>query len=297
MNDTLNTIMKASDIFLKNHVELDLEKIEKFKIELDEISIFFKPPIYLEFLYTQLEKEEVYQIIHVYNAINASLQYCFFLGNSSVRFDSIDSFWIMNTLDSIFQKNNIQNTNDIKLIKNQIIEALIDSNITLLETRVATIEEVFEKLDFEQYGLNYLNIDKSIGMLKKLVCFKRDIFFKKGLFAIMITSRMIPQLRKINETYNRDILSLPIPADYQIPKMLRYFGLIKFSDQLAKKIELNEHLDENSEEELNIRAATIKACELIAKRNNVSGDDVDAYLFMKRKETDLKHHMCITTNY
>jgi len=219
------------------------------------------------------------------------------LGNSSVRFDGIDSFWVMNTLDRVFEKNNIQKTIDIKSIKDDITEVLIDSNITLLDTRIQTVDEIFEKLDFEEYGKNYLNINQSIKILKKLVCFKRDIFFKKGLFAIMITSRIIPKLRQNNNEYNQDILSLPVPADYQIPKMLRFFGLIEFSDQLTNKIESNEKLIENSEEDLNIRAATIKACELIAKNNNVSVDDIDAYLFMKRKETDLKHHLCVTTNY
>ena len=133
-------------------------------------------------------------------------------------------------------------------------------------------------------------------MLKKLVCFKQDIFFKKGLFAIMISQRMMPELIK-NKSYKKQLYSLPVPADYQIPKMLRHFGLIEMSKELMTLIDTNSILGENSEMELNIRAATIKACSLIAKNNNISVDDVDAYFFMLRKEPDLKHHLCHTENY
>ena len=89
----------------------------------------------------------------------------------------------------------------------------------------------------------------------------------------------------------------PVPADYQIPKMLRHFGLIEMSEELSLLVDSNEVLIENSEKELNIRAATIKACEIIAKKNSISVDDVDAYFFMLRKECKLNHHLCITTNY
>jgi len=298
MKNILETIQKASKAFMFGHVVLNEEKIKAFKIE-DKKSIetFFAPPAYLGYLLKSLEKEEAYKIIHVYNAINASLQYCFFIGNAQMRFDAIDSFWIMSMLDGIFKKYEVTSVEDIYKTKESIINILISSNITLLQSRVQTIEEVFEKLDFKMYGNTYADIDASISNLKKLICFKQDIFFKKGLFAVMITGRMLPELQVFYPTYKAVLYQLPVPADYQIPKMLRHYGLIEFSNELASFVDNSIPLQENSELELNIRAATVLACEILAQSNVCSVDVVDAYLFMKRKECNALHHLCVTESY
>jgi hypothetical protein len=49
--------------------------------------------------------------------------------------------------------------------------------------------------------------------------------------------------------------------------------------------------------ELNIRAATVLACDMLAQINQCSVDIVDGYLFMKRKGCDALHHLCVTVNY
>ena len=177
------------------------------------------------------------------------------------------------------------------------MDALIASNITLLHSRVQTIEEVFEKLDFDVYGNAHADVNASIGQLKKLVCFKQDLFFKKGIFAVMITGRMLPELKELYPAYKTVLQQLPVPADYQIPKMLRHYGLIEFSDELASLVDNSVPLSENSEMELNIRATTVLACEMLAQGNDCSVDVVDAYLFMKRKERDALHHLCVTERY
>lgn len=298
MQSILSTIERASNEFMFGHVTLNHEKIRDFKInDLRGVNDYFKPPAYLTRLLTTLDQHEAYRIVHVYNAINASLQYCFFMGNAHIRFDGIDSFWVMRMLDDVFKKVNVNSVTDIYRTKNEIINALIDSNITLLESRIQTVEEVFSKLNFYEYGDVYADINVSIAQLKKLVCFKQDIFFKKGLFAVMITSRMLPELKEVYSQYKSDLDLLPIPADYQIPKMLRHFGLIDFSDELSSLVDNNIPLMENSEMELNIRAATVQTCCVLAKENDVSVDDVDAWLFMCRKESMADHHLCVTINY
>jgi len=298
MQEIFNTIEKASKTFMFGHVVLNKEKIQAFKID-DQKSIetFFAPPVYLSSLLKSLEKEEAYKIIHVYNAINASLQYCFFIGNAQLRFDDIDSFWVMSMLDDVFKQYEVVSVEDIYKTKESIINMLMVSNITLLRSRVQTVEEVFEKLDFDGYANAYADVNTSIEQLKKLVCFKQDIFFKKGLFAVMITARMLPELKELHPVYKVALHQLPVPADYQIPKMLRHYGLIEFSDELASLVDNSVSLQENFEMELNIRAATVLACEMLAQNNACSVDDVDAYLFMKRKECDALHHLCVTRSY
>ena len=298
MQEILKIIQKASKTFMFGCVVLNEEKIKAFKME-DQKSIetFFAPPKYLSSLLKSLEKDEAYKIIHVYNAINASLQYCFFIGNAQIRFDGIDSFWVMSMLDDVFKQQEVVSVEDICKTKEGIVDALIASNITLLHSRVQTVEEVFEKLDFEMYSNAYVDVNVAIGQLKKLICFKQDIFFKKGLFAVMITGRMLPELKVLYPAYKAELHQLPVPADYQIPKMLRHYGLITFSDELASLVDNSIPLQENSEMELNIRAATVLACEMLAQGNACSVDVVDAYLFMKREECDALHHLCVTEFY
>ena len=297
MKIILTTIEKATDAFMFGHVQLNKDAIRAFRIDIKEDSSYFVPPKYLASLLETGEKETAHKIIHIFNAINASLQYSFFTACADIRFDDIDSQWVIKMLDDVFAKVEVKTVTDIYRLKEHIIEKLVDSNITLLESRVRSIEELFAKLDFYVYGDCYTDAKCSIELLKKLVCFKQDIFFKKGIFALMMTSRMLPELKMHYPEYEKQLSKLPVPADYQIPKMLRHLGLIVFSDKLEEIVNDNIFLHENSEMELNIRAATVLACEAIAKINGVSVDDVDAYLFSKRKESKLKHHLCLTESY
>jgi hypothetical protein len=297
MKTILETIDKAANGFMFGHVTLNEDAIKVFHIDTKEGTSYFSPPSYLASLLETVEKETAYKIIHIFNAINASLQYSFFTARADIRFDGIDSQWIITMLDEVFEALQVRTVTDVYRIKEQIIERLIDSNITLLRSRVETVEEVFGKLNFYEYGATYADVALSIEMIKTLVCFKQDLFFKKGLFAVMMTGRMLPELKTVYPQYVAQLSHLPVPADYQIPKMLRHYGLIVFSEALEKMVEHNIILQENSEMELNIRAATVLVCGLIAKQNGVSADDVDGYLFSKRDESGLRHHLCVTEGY
>jgi len=225
------------------------------------------------------------------------LQYSFFTARADIRFDGIDSQWVIKMLDEVFEASQVKTVTDVYRTKEQIIERLIGSNITLLRSRVETVEEVFGKLNFYEYGVAYADVSASMGMLKQLVCFKQDLFFKKGLFAVMMTGRMLTELKTVYPEYAAQLAHLLVPADYQIPKMLRHYGLITFSEELERMVGNSVPLPENSEMELHIRAATVLVCHMIAKQNNVSADDVDGYLFSKRSESGLRHHLCVTEGY
>ena len=297
MKTILETITNAATEFMFGHVTLNEDAIKVFHIDTKEGISYFSPPRYLASLLETVEKETAYKIIHIFNAINASLQYSFFTVRADIRFDGIDSQWVIKMIDEVFETLQVKTVTDVYRTKEQIIERLIGSNITLLRSRVETVEEVFGKLNFYEYGTAYADVSASMGMLKQLVHFKQDLFFKKGLFAVMMTGRMLPELKSAHPEYVSQLAILPVPVDYQIPKMLRHYGLIVFSEALEKMVEHNIILQENSEMELNIRAATVLVCGLIAKQNGVSADDVDGYLFSKRSESGLRHHLCVTESY
>lgn len=60
-----------------------------------------------------------------------------------------------------------------------------------------------------------------------------------------------------------DLDQLTIFADYKLPQVLRHYGVIEYHPELAQRVDQQELLASGSEEEIEIRAATIWACELL----------------------------------
>ena len=86
-------------------------------------------------------------------------------------------------------------------------------------------------------------------------------------------------------------------ADYQIPNVLRALGILKYSDNLANKIDQGSIIEEHSPEEKAIRSASILAIEELAKSQGVSVADVDFWIWLKRKEPQTPFHLTYTTAY
>ena len=57
---------------------------------------------YLERMQKEIDPVVAYKIIHIFNAIQASLQYSFFTADADIRFDGIDSQWVIGILDETF---------------------------------------------------------------------------------------------------------------------------------------------------------------------------------------------------
>ena len=68
-----------------------------------------------------------------------------------------------------------------------------------------------------------------------------------------------------------DMGQLTIFADYKLPQLLRHSGVLEYHPRLAERIDRLELLEMGSEEEVQIRAATIWACELLRQTMNAAG--------------------------
>lgn len=62
-----------------------------------------------------------------------------------------------------------------------------------------------------------------------------------------------------------DVDRLTVFSDYRLPQLLRSEGVIHFSQSLADKVAASQELQPNSEEEVEIRAATLVAAEVVRK--------------------------------
>jgi hypothetical protein len=74
-------------------------------------------------------------------------------------------------------------------------------------------------------------------------------------------------------------------ADYKVPQVLRKLGILVYSDTLARRVEAQEVLAAGSQEEIEIRAATIWACEWIGRAlGGAAASDVDYRLWLMGQE-------------
>lgn len=74
----------------------------------------------------------------------------------------------------------------------------------------------------------------------------------------------------------RHIDQLTIFADYKLPQILRHYNVLEYHPALAQRVDHQEHIQAGSEEEVEIRACTIWACELLRQALQQHGRQVTA---------------------
>jgi hypothetical protein len=73
-----------------------------------------------------------------------------------------------------------------------------------------------------------------------------------------------------------DMEELTAFADYKLPQVLRHVGALEYSPGLAERVDRMVYLKAGSEDEVEIRANTIWAVELICREMKRLGKDVTA---------------------
>jgi hypothetical protein len=103
-----------------------------------------------------------------------------------------------------------------------------------------------------------------------------------------------------------DLHKLTMFADYRVPQILRHYEIMKYSKELAEKIDSLQELQPGSPEEIEIRAATIHVVEkmrnLLQKRHRIRCKSVELdWLLWQRGEAqrhEVKpHHRTLTIFY
>lgn len=103
----------------------------------------------------------------------------------------------------------------------------------------------------------------------------------------------------------KNINQLTAFADYKLPQILRKMGILDYSSDLAEKIDNKILIPQGSEEEIEIRANTIWAIELMknelkSRFPNVTSIEIDSYLWLKGQEKsppDKPYHLTKTIFY
>jgi hypothetical protein len=187
---------------------------------------------------------------------------------------------------------------EIEFLIDKFRYALVAHRFPLLQQRIQHLEEIRQKsmtfallLDNFSYYKRKGSVEGLLQMVTlALPGYANDLFLKRAILLIL-------QMNRTCGIFEKDIYSLPIPADYQVPKMLEWLGCIEYSTDLKLDIRNGKHIPAGSQEEIEIRAATIIASQEIAKLAECTCADVDAFLWLKRKECSNPFHLTITTDY
>ena len=91
-------------------------------------------------------------------------------------------------------------------------------------------------------------------------------------------------------------------ADYMLPRALRGHGVLRYGPALAEGVDAQQTLEPHSPEEIEIRVATVGACELILAALRKHDDTADAlgldhWLWAAGQAMGQPHHRVITTDY
>ena len=166
--------------------------------------------------------------------------------------------------------------------------------LTLLEERIKHIDETcLNGKDFVEILMNDKK-DKIEHLMEYMIClfpgYASDMFLKRAsLFFLMMN-------RKFG-WFEQDLHNLHVPADYQVPKMLYYFGCFTYSPELYSKIHTSELIVKGSLMECEIRAATVLVAKKLCDITGWNVSDVDAWFWLRRRNCDRPFHLTVTTDY
>ena len=227
--------------------------------------------------------------------VASSINYNYWYGQHDIRPNGVSSSSMYESVHKIFDDAKTHSLNFENRIEHLIQELSVE-RYPLLEERKRHLHELSDNRKGEifaamVYGKKYAGARLFHEMIEMFPGFASDTFLKRAsLFFI--------QLYRKFGWYKDDLMrTLHVPADYQVPKILRHFDCIRYSDALAEKISLGELIQKHSLEELQIRAATVKVCTQLQYAVGWTIADVDTYLWTKRKLTDTPFHLTYTTDY
>lgn len=96
-----------------------------------------------------------------------------------------------------------------------------------------------------------------------------------------------------------DLEVLTAFADYKLPQVLREYGVLEYSPELAAKVDVRSTIPAGSPEEVEVRAATVQACELLRDKLTELGIllcafQVDWLLWQEAQGMKAKHPYHLT---
>jgi hypothetical protein len=272
--DLANSFMQKS-----KHVSIDYDVLKSIAQSIKKSSIPSWPKKIIE-----RKEDEVLKLL-VKNSIN----YCYWYGRSDIRSNDSSASKLGKIIDKyINPQTNFELSLDI--IKKKIIE----ERFPLIEERLKHLEELRSPARHICSLLPYQNNGPAESWMKILIeqfpGYGSDLFLKRA-------SLFFLELYRTFGWFENDMFTFPVPADYQVPKLLKSFGILRYSYSLEEKIRTFTPIIKHSIEECEIRSATILACNEFVKETGFNISDIDSYFWLNRDKVNSNFHLTETTDY
>lgn len=198
----------------------------------------------------------------------------------------------------------------------KIFRGIHDVPIPLLEQRVHNIVEAAQFLLLQHKGstvhfaasCDFSAPKIAVAAVQYLPSYRDGSLYEDTWTWTLKRAQILPSdLSQLTQKYPNfhivDLQALTAFADYRLPQVLRHYGVLQYSERLADIIDSKQLLPSQSPEEIEIRMATIIACNMLAKLDpDLSSADIDLGLWllsqqMRNDSAIPPHHMTISSYY
>lgn len=303
LNSSYKCVVKNSKYVKINYAKVD-EMVEKMNGSKVTYWLNTNPLGILD-----MSLENIVNFLLIYHTIG---DYCFW-GDPKWEIDTPNgkldgSYAIMYLIMNRFQndnnfnmsldefKNLLRGNVEIPLLKDRyenlriMNEFLKNQNGSFFETikGMKTDEELFE------FIVNHLPYFKDETMYEN----KKVYFYKR---AQLLTSDIL-HVMEVKGGIKTNYSNLIGCADYKIPQVMRCYGMLEFEHSLAERIDQKQQLQENSLEEIEIRANDLEIIDYIYEKTNkrYTKMDINDYIWLLGQDKSkmiYPYHRTLTNHY
>lgn len=310
----LEKITETSFFVMKNakYVSLNETKLQVFANKIKNT----EPTHWLSsnpFGLLELEKEE----LALFLLIHGSMEFCFW-GNPKWKIETekgaLDGAFALlyALLNEVKRNKHFLTPTYLKNLTKEEFQKILKGNIEiplfqeryhritaigkiLVEKNISFYDEIKNKttdIELFEYLIN------TFPFLKDTRTYQgKTIYFYK--LAQLMTSDIL-HLREIKENIKIDVHNLVGCADYKLPQVLHQFGVIQYQNELEQALLEKQELNENSIEEIEIRAATIVAIHHLSQITRKSAIEINDMIWLQGQDKSLdwiSYHLTKTSSY
>ena len=290
------------------HVKINFEKVDEMIEQLKNSSIAYwldSNPYGL----LDMNLEDIINFLLIYHTIG---DYCFW-GDPKWEIETPEgvldgSFAIMYLVIKRFQKDQnfdmsfeefsklLKGNVEIPLLQNRYDNLVIMNDFLKKHKKsfYEIIKDITSDIELVEFLINELPYFEDVSVYDE-----KEIYFYKR--AQLLTSDILHVMEK-KEKRKIDYSHLIGCADYKIQQVMRCYGMLEFDEELANKVDNKIELEENSREEIEIRAADLAIINYIYEKleKKQSRMDINDFIWLlgqdKSKMTK-PYHRTLTSHY
>ena len=283
----VDNVFEIAEKFIKNpkHVFINDKELEYVANDMKLID----PPKFPKADQTNIFKTCLLQLV------GGSINYCYWYGSANIRPGDSSSSKMFNVVEEAFDRyGKHAGSQNLDQCMDTLIKLLSLERFPMLEERIKHLNEL--RINGERFvdtviKYKYENIDHLLNsMVQIFPGYASDIFLKRAFLFFAMLNRNF-------DWFEKDMFKLPVPADYQVPKMLQHNNILYYEDELIEAIDNEVQITKGSLPECEIRASTIIACKRICEKTGWTMPQVDGFFWLRRKEATNPFHLTVTSDY